>query len=70
MTEKIDKIAREYQERIVQYDTQKEAEVELRRAARKAGDPDNELAIRSAEIRRLNDLQQLCVQIMRDLQSL
>jgi len=65
-----DNLITDYQLRIENHKTLRDAEQEALKAARRLGDPDSELAIRRAEIRRRNDLIQLCTQIIKDLESL
>jgi hypothetical protein len=48
----------------------RDAEQDALRVARRLSDPEPELAARRAEIRRRNDLIQLCTQIIKDLESL
>lgn len=65
-----EKLINEYRQRLSDHETLRDAEQELLRTARRLGDSDNELAARSAEVRRRNDLMQLCTQIIKDLESL
>jgi hypothetical protein len=64
------KIIADYRCRINNYDTLLHIETSLLKVARQAQDPAPELAVRRAEIRRLNDLRQLCLQVTKDLEDL
>lgn len=66
----LDKLTAEYQRKLDDLDICLDAEKELRSKARKAGDPDDEIAIRSADIAGLNKLRQAYVQFIKDLDAL
>lgn len=66
----INRLIADYRQRIADHETLRDAEQEALRAARKLGDPEHERAARWAEIRRRNDLIQLCTQIIKDLEDL
>lgn len=66
----IENLINEYRQRLSDHETMRDAEQEALRAARRLGDTDIELATRRAEVRRRNDLIQLCTQIIKDLESL
>ncbi|MBU1014782.1 MAG: hypothetical protein KKG99_17445 [Bacteroidetes bacterium] len=60
----------DYQERIGQFSVALDSEKELKRMAIKNNNPDSEIALHQSEIKRLNDLRQLCIQVLQDLDSL
>lgn len=66
----LDKLTAEYQRKLDDLDVCLHAEKELRSKARRAGDPDDEIAIRSADITGLNKLRQAYVQFIKDLDAL
>jgi len=65
-----EKLINEYHQRLTDHETLRDAEQDALRVARRISDPKSELAARCAEIRRRNDLIQLCTQIIKDLESL
>jgi len=64
-----EKLINEYRQRLTDHETLRDAEQDALRVARRIGDRESELAVRRAEIRRRNDLIQLCTQIIKDLES-
>lgn len=70
----LDKLAEEYQARIANYDKLIASTSELLRIARKghSGSVDDaeERNALANEVRRLNDLRQLCIQVIADLETL
>lgn len=71
MINRIKKIQNEYWQRKSQYDQEKMKLVEIKRKARESGEPDNEILLQTSfELRRLNELRQPCVQIIKDLDNL
>ena len=64
-----EKLINEYRQRLTDQETLSDAEQDALRVARRIGDRESELAVRRAEIRRRNDLIQLCTQIIKDLES-
>jgi len=65
-----DKLITEYSLRIKDHKILRDAEQDALTAARKLGEPEIELALRRAEVRRRDDLIQLCTQMIKDLESL
>ena len=65
-----EKLIADYHQRQTDHETLRDAEQDALRVARRLGDPESELAARRAEIRRRDDLIQLCTQVIKDLESL
>jgi hypothetical protein len=64
------KLIAQYQITINDHDSMIAVEKSLLSIARQCEDPEEELAIRRADIRRLNDLRQCCFQFTKDLEDL
>jgi len=65
-----ERLLKDYAQRLEYYDDLRSTEEDLLKIARREGDPDAELAIRRADIRRYGDLRQLCYQVIKDLEDL